>query len=218
MPNHIDRVLGALGQVNSKHVCEIGCGQGALTYELAQKGARISASDISAEAVRETRDRNREFIPRQVDIQQMNACNLLYADESFDFVVGMAILHHVDLAKVAKEVSRVLKPNGKAVFVEPLSYNPLSNLWRGLSPSIRVPYEHPLLYSDISEMGKQFRSTVYSEYALLTLLSSFVYLITCSHTAKKKAADFLERLEPKVLKVCKPLRKYSGAILIEFAK
>lgn len=218
MPNHIGKVLGALRQINGKHICEIGCGQGTLTHELARRGARISASDISIEAVQEARETNREFIPMQVDVQCMDACNLLYAHESFDFVVGMAILHHLDSVKVAKEVSRVLKPNGKAVFIEPLSYNPLSNLWRRLSPSIRVPSEHPLVYSDISEMSKYFRATAYSEYALLTLLSSFVYLITCSHTAKQKAADFLERLEPTVLKACKPLRKYSGAILIDFVK
>jgi hypothetical protein len=112
----------------------------------------------------------------------------------------------------------VLKPGGKAVFIEPLAHNPISNMWRRLSPSARTPDELPLSYYEISEMGKHFSSVECQEFALLTLLSSFVYLITHSHKAKKRSAELFDRLEPAFLKICKPLRRYSGAILIEFTR
>lgn len=210
--------MTALGQLNGKHICEIGCGGGSLTRELATRGACVSALDISAEAVKVTQKINREFLPKQVNVQQMDACNLLYDDESFDLVVGMAILHHIDINKAAREVSRVLKPGGKAVFIEPLAHNPISNMWRRLSPSIRTSDEQPLSHPEISEMGRHFSSVKHQEYALLTLLSSFVYLITHSDRAKKRSAELLARLETPFLKICKPLRRYSGAILIEFTK
>jgi 2-polyprenyl-3-methyl-5-hydroxy-6-metoxy-1,4-benzoquinol methylase len=218
IPNLKGRLLMALGQVNGKHICEIGCGGGGLTRELATRGARVSALDISAEALSLTRERNKEFIPKQVDVQQMDASNLLFNDESFDLVIGVSILHHIDINKAAVEVSRVLKPGGKAVFIEPLAHNPISNMWRRLSPSARTPDELPLSYYEISEMGKRFSSVNCREFALLTLLSSFVYLITHSQKAKIKSAELLDRLEPSFLKVCKPLRRYSGAILIEFTR
>jgi len=217
MPNAIDRLLMALGQVDGKHICDIGCGTGLLAWELANRGARVSAIDISTEAVEMTRERNKEFSER-VDVQQMDVSNLLYSDESFDLVAGIWILHHLDIMKAAKEIGRVLKPGGKAVFIEPLAHNPISNVWRRLTPSMRTPTERPLPYSEILEMGKHFSSVNYQEYALLTLLSSLVYLITYNHRFKKKSAELLARLEPPFLKVCKPLRRYSGQILIEFTK
>jgi len=220
MPNPrecTDRLLTALGQIDGRRICDIGCGTGLLTWELAKKGARVSAIDISTEAVKLTRERNKEFGGR-VDVQQMDASNLFYNDESFDLVTGIWVLHHLDIAKAAREVSRVLKPDGKAVFIEPLAHNPFSNIWRRLTPSFRTPDEWPLSYSEISEMGRHFSSVSYQEYALLTLLSSFVYLITLSHKFKKRSAELLARLEPPFLKVCKPLRRYSGQVLIEFTK
>jgi 2-polyprenyl-3-methyl-5-hydroxy-6-metoxy-1,4-benzoquinol methylase len=212
-----DRLLMSLGQINGKHICDIGCGEGLLTWELAKRGARVSAIDISIEAVTATRERNKEF-SGQVDVQEMDASNLLYNDESFDLVTGIWILHHLDTAKAAREVSRVLKPDGKAVFIEPLAHNPLSNVWRRLTPSFRTPDERPLSYSEISEMSKYLSSVKYEEFDLLPLLSALVYLITFSRKAKERSAECLARLDPAFLKVCKPLRRYSGQVLIEFTK
>jgi 2-polyprenyl-3-methyl-5-hydroxy-6-metoxy-1,4-benzoquinol methylase len=220
MPNPrecTDRLLMALGQIDGKCICDIGCGMGLLTWELANKGARVSAIDISSEAVKMTRERNKEF-GKRVSVQQMDASNLLYNSETFHLVTGLWILHHLDTENVAKEISRVLKPGGKAIFIEPLAYNPLSNIWRRLTPSLRTSDEWPLSYPDISEMGKHFSSVNYQEYDLLTLLSSFVYLITFSYRLKKRSAEFLARMEPRFLKTFKPLRRYSGQILIEFTK
>jgi len=218
MPNLTDKIFKAIGQVNGKRVCEIGCGSGGLTRELAIRGAYVSASDVSAEAVKRALKINEEFIPKQVDLNEMDACNLLYSNESFDLVVGISVLHHVDINKAINEINRVLKPGGKAVFIEPLVHNPISNLWRKLSPSARTPDERPLSYSELSKLGKQFSSMRYQEFALLTLLSSFVYLITHSHKAKRKSAEILAKLEPAFLKIFRPFRRYSGAILIEFTK
>jgi len=220
MPNPkecTDRLLMALGQANGKHICDIGCGTGVLTWELASRGARVSAIDISAEAVRITREKTKKFAER-VDVRQMDICNLLYDDESFDIVAGTFILHHVDIAKAAREISRVLKPGGKAIFSEPLAYNPISNIWRRLTPDIRTSNEWPLSYSEISEVSQYFSSVKYEEFDLLPLLSSLVYLITFSRKAKERSAELLARLEPSFFKLCKPLKRYSGEVLVEFTK
>ena len=208
MPSRLNEILEALGQVRGKSICEIGCGDGALTRELASRGAFVSASDISFEAVKRAREYNAEFIPKQVDVQEMDACNLLYKEESFDFVIGISVLHHIDTNRASMEVGRVLKSGGKAVFIEPLAHNPISNVWRKLTPSARTSNEWPLSYSEISDMGKHFSSVKYQEFALFTLLSSFVYLITHSDQVKRKSAEILDKLDRVVLRICKPLRRY----------
>jgi SAM-dependent methyltransferase len=212
-----EKLLATLGDVKGKRILELGCGIGGLTTTLAGNGAYVSAIDISPEAVKMTREKCEGFIG-QVDVQRMDANNLHYTAESFDLVVGELILHHLDCIKAAREIGRVLKPHGKAVFVEPLACNPLLNIWRRLTPSIRTVNEKPLSYLDILEAGKYFSSVKYQEFALLPLLSSLVYLITFSHRAKAKSAEFLTRLDIPLLRLCKPLRRYSAEVLIEFAK
>jgi ubiquinone/menaquinone biosynthesis C-methylase UbiE len=221
MPNPkecVEKVLKTLGEVRDRQVCELGCGTGMLTYELAKRGAVVSAIDISAEAVKITREKVSMFSPAQIKIRQMDACDLSFKDNSFDIITGTFILHHIDILKAASEIKRVLKPGGQAVFSEPLAHNPISNIWRRLTPDVRTANEWPLSYSEISEMSKHFSSVNCEEFDLLPLLSSLIYLITFSHKAKDRSAELLARLDSSFLKLCKPLRRYSGEILVVFTK
>jgi len=79
----------------------------------------VSAFDISAEAVRRTREvLASDGYADQCSVAQMGAERLDYADESFDVVFGFAILHHLDLKPAIAELYRVLKPGGIAYFAE----------------------------------------------------------------------------------------------------
>jgi SAM-dependent methyltransferase len=51
-------------------------------------------------------------------------------DRSFDLVVGKWVLHHVDVAEAAAELSRVLRPDAGGVFFENQDRNPLLRLAR----------------------------------------------------------------------------------------
>ena len=55
----------------------------------------------------------------------MDAHDLQFEDGTFDFVYGDAILHHLNMVPALDEIFRVLKPNGKILFVEPLDVNPV---------------------------------------------------------------------------------------------
>lgn len=218
IPKATEKILNSLGPIKDKRICEIGCGTGILTRELALGGALLSAVDISRRELEVARERNKEFAPHQISFSKMDICSLDFENESFDLVAGMSILHHVDKSKISHEIHRILKPGGRAVFTEPLSHNPISNLWRKFTPSIRTKNEKPLSYHEIQEIGKPFRHVRYQEFACLTLLSSLVYLFTFSEKAKTKAGDLLARWEIPVLEKCKPLRRFSGLILIEYIK
>jgi len=72
-----------------------------------------------------------------------------FGDESFDLVVGRAILHHLDWEVALGEVRRVLRPGGVALFMEPLGDNPAAQLLRALTPAARTRDERPLSGSQI---------------------------------------------------------------------
>ena len=72
------------------------------------------------------------------DFILMDAHDLQFEDETFDFVYGAAILHHQDMVPALDEIFRVLKPNGKILFVEPLDINPVGKIVRSLTKKART--------------------------------------------------------------------------------
>ena len=97
------------------------------------------------------------------DFILMDAHNLQFKDETFDFVFGDAILHHLSMASALDEIFRVLKPNGKILFVEPLDINPVGKLVRSLTKKARTSDEQPLRRCDIAEIKKRFETQFFYE-------------------------------------------------------
>lgn len=222
LPETSDRLVASLGKIENLRICELGCGDGGLAVKLAREGGLVSGFDISKSGVKKAILRARSGDLRSVDLLQMDACHLSFRDGSFDLVVGEEVLHHVDTRIAAREINRILKKGGRALFVEPLAHNPISNLWRKITPTYRTTSEWPLSYAEIQEMGGNFSSTTCEEFHLLTLLSSFVYLITHGIRAKWKAGEILSKAEIPLLKKFKSfsgvLRILSASVLIQFTK
>lgn len=111
-----------LGDLSGKVVCDYACGDGADSVLLAGNGARmIHAFDISNSAVNLVRRRAALCgIQDKVKVTVDNAERLAYEADQFDAIYGSSVLHHLDIEKAAKEVKRVLKPGGRAVFREPI--------------------------------------------------------------------------------------------------
>ena len=93
----------------------------------------------------------------------MDAHNLDFEDDSFDFVYGCAILHHLDYSRALDEIYRVLKPGGKILFAEPLGINPIAKLVRVMTPFARTIDEKPLMFKELSELEKKFNTSHYYE-------------------------------------------------------
>ena len=93
----------------------------------------------------------------------MDAHNLQFEDETFDFVFGAGILHHLNMAAALNEIYRVLKPNGKILFVEPLDMNPFGKIVRSLTKKARTADEQPIRVCDIVEIKKHFETHFFYE-------------------------------------------------------
>jgi SAM-dependent methyltransferase len=157
---------------SGRRVLEYGCGQGGHAYLLAEKGAFVTAIDLSETAIEQAEQTARaRGLEDNTDFRVMNAEALDFPDDTFDVVCGTAIIHHLDLHKAYSEIARVLKPDGLAVFMEPLGHNPLINLYRGLTPRLRTEDEHPLRLEDFELARSFFEEVEVSYFHLLSLLA-----------------------------------------------
>ncbi len=183
-----------LGELSRQVVLEYGCGNyGDLSLKLGRGGARVAAIDLSGESVRSTqRLLERVGLTHQVAVLKMDCEQLGFQDESFDLVVGRAVLHHLDLERSCAEVRRVLKPGGRAVFIEPMGMNPLINLYRRLTPRQHTPGEHPFTYKTIKKMSQYFEQVTHKEFNLFPLI---VLATAGLFREKKKLLPALHRLQ-----------------------
>jgi SAM-dependent methyltransferase len=141
----------------------------------------------------------------------MNAEALELADGSFDVVYGAGVLHHLELRSGFGEIARVLKPQGRAVFVEPLGHNPAVNLYRRLTPSQRTEDEHPLRMTDISLAGEYFEHVGTEFFALLSLLA----LPFPRARRSPRAVDALNALDRRLLGRARALRRFAWFVLLD---
>jgi SAM-dependent methyltransferase len=104
---------------------EIGAGTGYFTLNLLRAGmiSEATCSDISPGMLAALRD-NAQRLALEVRTEQVDAERLPFADESFDLVLGHAVLHHIpNLDRAFSEFSRVLSPGGIVLFAgEPSRY------------------------------------------------------------------------------------------------
>src|SRR5579884_11621 len=97
---------------------EIGAGTGYFSLNLLQAGVvrRATCTDISPGMIR-TLCANAERLGLTVRAARADAEALPFPDESFDLVLGHAVLHHLpDLPRAFREFHRVLRPGGRIVF------------------------------------------------------------------------------------------------------
>src|SRR5438874_4612936 len=107
-----------LGDLRGKRVLDYGCGHGMAAVVLARAGAAVTAFDLSPGYVTEARE-GATANGVTVECVVADGEDLPFPDGTFDAVWGSAILHHLDLSRAGRELSRVLKPGGVAVFCEP---------------------------------------------------------------------------------------------------
>ena len=164
-----------LGDVRGKTILEYGCGDGENTVILTNRGARIIALDISADLLCLAQKRLEVNNCHDVELLIGSAHTLPLRDESVDVIFGMAILHHLELDFAAREVWRVLKKGGRAIFEEPTRNSKVVARLRSLFPKRAEvsPYERPLTTEEMKEFAGPCRyqaktfQLVFSSLALL---------------------------------------------------
>jgi SAM-dependent methyltransferase len=210
--NHWHALVRGSGVAGSR-ILEIGCGpEGGLGVELAAEGARVTGIDISPVAVgRAEEEAARRGLSEVCDFQAMDAEHLGFNDAEFDVVCGGAILHHLDLHRAFAEIARTMKPEGRAVFLEPLGHNPLIRAFRARTPEHRTPDEHPLLVSDLAAARTAF-ATVRARFFNLTVLAAVPFQRTALFGPLSSTLASFDR---RLLELVPRLRKHAWMVVLQ---
>jgi ubiquinone/menaquinone biosynthesis C-methylase UbiE len=112
----MQRIEREAALLRGRHLLEIGCGMGYDSLEFLKRGVRVTAIDLTENAVRmATRHFEVEGVKAE-SVQVGNALALDFPDASFDAVWSNGVLHATgDTQRAIDEVWRVLKPGGRAV-------------------------------------------------------------------------------------------------------
>jgi SAM-dependent methyltransferase len=160
-----------LGEVQSRALLDLGCGHGMASVVLARMGATVTALDLSAGYLAEAGCRARAN-GVEISLVQADAERLPFADGTFDRIWGNAVLHHLDVGRAAREVYRVLRPGGIAVFSEPWGDNPLLEWARRHLPypgKERTRDERPLRGEQLPQLQAVFPRLQIEGYQLLSM-------------------------------------------------
>jgi SAM-dependent methyltransferase len=208
-----------MGDLSGKHVLEYGCGEGWITSDLARLGARVSAFDVSPQAIENTRQvLARQQLLDRCSLAVMPAERLDYPDASIDVAVGFAIIHHLDLAASLRELHRVLRPGGVAWFAEPLGTNPAIQLYRRLTPQFRTVDERPLVLSELPGLLSAFSSVEHREFYLTALWAIGLSYLPGGQKMFPKLSAPLHKLDQALLKRMPGLGRWAWYTVLKITK
>ncbi|MBS0288376.1 MAG: methyltransferase domain-containing protein [Proteobacteria bacterium] len=176
----IDTVLRCLALTSGGQIVDLGCGSGIFTQFLQKKGYACIGVDLSHKLLRIGKNQMNTVQFIQADVEA-----LPFADNSVDAIMLSCLLHHLpNPFFCAKEVFRVLKPQGKFVAFDPNRLNPFMYLYRDRSSPFYsskgvTPNERPVLPNELRNIFASVGFQVKSQF-----VDGLTYRYVASDTAK----------------------------------
>lgn len=226
-------LIEAMSNIEKKQILEFGSGRGEFSVVLAKLGGIVTGIDIGgnlielSKSVAAVNNVKCEFIVGSID-------KLQFKNNTFDFVVGNAILHHLPKKGVKNslnEAYRVLKSGGIALFTESIENSTIFDFIQNLfpvgkpctpqyRPSIlqRIKWKEYLREADdralsnieLTDAKGCFREIEFSYYGLLIRLSRLF--------PNSKFRKLLETTDLLLTHKYSPIKKLSQSVLVIYRK
>ncbi len=159
-----------LGDLNGRTLLDVGCGLGEASVYFALLGAEVTATDISP-GMCATARRLAEHNGVRISTHVSAAEDFGLPDNcKFDVIYTGNLLHHVNIAATMPRLLRHLRPNGMFLSWDPVTYNPVINIYRRRAMQVRTMDEHPLRLCDIRLIRSCFSESHTRWFWLTTLL------------------------------------------------
>ena len=161
--------------IDGKVVLDYCAGNGEDGVYAAINGAKhvygIDISDVSIENCKKLATENE--VGDKTTYLINDAENTDFEDNQVDIITEYGCLHHLDQDKAFKELSRILKHDGKMICNEALAHNLVIHLYRKMTPSLRTEWEveHIMKKKDILKAEKYFDNVEIHLYHFFTLMA-----------------------------------------------
>lgn len=155
LTSFVERIIQNLKcKTQNLKILDVGCGTGA-NLEMLAKFGDTTGVDVSEEALSLCKERGFE------NVRSASAESLPFDDENFDFVTALDVVEHLDDDVTGlKEMNRVLKKDGKALFFVPA----FMFLW-GVQDDVshhRIRYTKRQIVDRIEESGFSVERATYA--------------------------------------------------------
>ena len=162
-----------MGQLEGKKVLELGTGTGGTATLIAKRGASVVGIDLLPFRLTEAKARATKYsVTESVEFALMDAMHLAFPDNTFDFIISKSVLVFTAHTQTAKECYRVLKPGGKAIFIENMRHHPAVWFYR----KAFLKYSGKLHYfslHDVKTVGAEFDRSEHREFHLSAVSALF---------------------------------------------
>jgi ubiquinone/menaquinone biosynthesis C-methylase UbiE len=209
-----DKIIEKNSNPNDTLFLDYGCGHGEYLIKLSPKIKKGMGIDISQKEIEIAENECNTTGVHNLDFFVMDAMKTSFDDKTFDIVHGNAILHHLDLEKSLMEIKRIIKDNGVGMFIEPLSTNPIIELYRKLTPKLRTPDEQPFRKQELKLINKHFQNMRIKYFGCFTLLGVILRKRKCFY----KTLDILYKLDEIILANKSSLEFLAWVCVIEVRK
>src|SRR6185503_5848208 len=170
-------ILQRLGSLEGVRLLDVGCGLGESSVYFAQRGAKVTATDISPGMIA-TALRLAELHGVEIDTFVTPAEDMDLPREQFDVVYSANTLHHVtDRDAFLRCLHRALRPGGRIFTWDPLAYNPIINIYRRMATGVRTADEQPLRFADLKRFSRYFVDVRHREFWFLSLSLFLKYFL-----------------------------------------
>jgi SAM-dependent methyltransferase len=214
--------LDYLNPAAKETVLALGGGSALEAILLARQDAHVVICDISVNRLREARRiLIQAGLADRVDLIACKAESLPLLDESVSQAFTKSVLIHTDLPLAASEVERILKPYGRAAFIEPMQRNPFVNAYRLLAaPKI---WQHITTYFGAKEIGtvrRAFHGSICHNVpvSFLGFLSELFHFGWANLTLRNLSAALLDSADRLLFKTLPMTRRYAWFVVICISK
>jgi 2-polyprenyl-3-methyl-5-hydroxy-6-metoxy-1,4-benzoquinol methylase len=205
----------------ARRLLDFGCGVGIDSIRFAILGFDVSGFDITPRCVEAAKQLAATYhLSESTHFSVQASESLTYPNESFDVVVGVDILHHVDVSASVAECMRVLKRGGVAVFKEWVDVALFDRIRNTALVSLFFPKERNLdayITEDERKLNAQDLAIIRNLCPTMTERRFYIFarLDRLLRSQNERSASFMERVDWWLCSKIPSLSKLGGSVVLE---